>query len=267
MPESDSAVTLAKAPVLEARGIAKTFGRVTALSDATFAAYAGEVSAIVGDNGAGKSTFIKILSGALVQDGGELLLDGKPVQLTSPQDARDHGIETVYQDLALAPALDVASNLFLGREVRLPGILGKLGFLDDRLMRARARQEIEDLQVGLSSVQQPVFTLSGGQRQAIAVARATAWGKRIVIMDEPTAALGVRESAMVLKLIKRIANAGIAVIIISHSMPEVFEVADRITILRLGRTVRQMLCAQTSMTDVVAFMTGASIERVHQIEG
>jgi fructose transport system ATP-binding protein len=256
----------ARAPLLEARGIAKTFGRVTALSDATFSAYPGEVSAIVGDNGAGKSTFIKILSGALTPDGGELLLDGTPIHLTSPQDARDRGIETVYQDLALAPALDVASNVFLGREARLPGLLGWLGFLDDRLMRERARREIDDLQVGLSSVQQPVFTLSGGQRQAIAVARATAWGKRIVIMDEPTAALGVRESAMVLKLIKRIRAAGIAVVMISHSMPEVFEVADRITILRLGRTVRQMRREETSMTDVVAFMTGATIENVAQIE-
>jgi fructose transport system ATP-binding protein len=253
-------------PLLEARGIAKTFGRVTALSDAIFSAYAGEVSAIVGDNGAGKSTFIKILSGALAPDGGELLLDGKPIHLTTPQEARDHGIETVYQDLALAPALDVASNLFLGREARMPGVLGWLGFLDDQLMRDRARREIEDLQVGLSSVRQPVFTLSGGQRQAIAVARATAWGKRIVIMDEPTAALGVRESAMVLKLIKRIRDSGIAVIMISHSMPEVFDVADRITILRLGRTVRQMRRAETSMTDVVAFMTGATVEHVAEIE-
>jgi ABC-type sugar transport system ATPase subunit len=252
--------------LLEARGIAKTFGRVTALSDATFSAYAGEVSAIVGDNGAGKSTFIKILSGALAPDGGELLLDGAPVHFSSPQEARDHGIETVYQDLALAPALDVASNLFLGRELRVPGLLGRLGFLDDRAMRERARREIDDLHVGLSSVQQPVFTLSGGQRQAIAVARATAWGKRIVIMDEPTAALGVRESAMVLKLIERIKNAGLAVIMISHSMPEVFEVADRITILRLGRTVRRMRRTETSMTDVVAFMTGASVERVADIE-
>jgi fructose transport system ATP-binding protein len=253
-------------PILEARAISKTFGRVTALTDATFSAYAGHVSAIVGDNGAGKSTFIKILSGALAPDGGELLIDGRPAHFGSPQDARDSGIETVYQDLALAPALDVASNLFLGREARAPGLLGRLGFLDDRRMRERARHAIDDLAVGLSSVTQPVFTLSGGQRQAIAVARATAWGKRIVIMDEPTAALGVRESAMVLKVIKRIANAGVAVIMISHSMPEVFEVADRITILRLGRTVRQMRREETSMTDVVAFMTGASVERITEIE-
>ncbi len=255
-----------EAPLLEARGITRSFGRVTALRGADFSVRAGEVSAIVGDNGAGKSTLIKILSGALAADGGELLLDGKQIHLTSPQDARDHGIETVYQDLALAPALDVASNLFLGREARVAGPLGWLGFLDDRLMRERARHEMDDLQIGLSSVRQPVFTLSGGQRQAIAVARATAWGKRIVIMDEPTAALGVRESAMVLQLITRIKNSGVAVIMISHSMPEVFEVADRITILRLGRTVRQMRSSESSMTDVVAFMTGASVERVASLE-
>jgi len=253
-------------PLLEVRGITRSFGRVTALRGADYAAYAGEVSAIVGDNGAGKSTLIKILSGALAPDGGEILLDGRPVTFASPQDAREHGIETVYQDLALAPSLDVAANLFLGREARVPGILGWLGVLDDRTMRERARQEMNDLQIGLSSVQQPVLTLSGGQRQAIAVARATAWGKRIVIMDEPTAALGVRESQMVLRLIERIKKAGVAVVMISHSMPEVFEVADRITILRLGRTVRQSLRSETSMLDVVAFMTGASVEHISELQ-
>jgi len=253
-------------PLLVARGITRSFGHVVALRGAVVAARAGEVSAIVGDNGAGKSTLIKILSGALQPDGGELLLDGKPIHLTSPQDARAFGIETVYQDLALAPSLDVASNLFLGREARQPGLLGALGFLNDRAMRKRAQQEMTNLQIGLSSVRQPVLTLSGGQRQAIAVARATAWGKRIVIMDEPTAALGVRESNMVLRLIERVKSEGIAVIMISHSMPEVFEVADRITILRLGRTVRQMRRDETSMTDVVAFMTGAAVEQVAAME-
>ncbi len=253
-------------PLLVARGITRSFGHVVALRGADVAARAGEVSAIVGDNGAGKSTLIKILSGALQPDGGELLLDGKPIHLTSPQDARAFGIETVYQDLALAPSLDVASNLFLGREARQPGLLGALGFLNDRAMRKRAQQEMTNLQIGLSSVRQPVLTLSGGQRQAIAVARATAWGKRIVIMDEPTAALGVRESNMVLRLIERVKSEGIAVIMISHSMPEVFEVADRITILRLGRTVRQMRRDETSMTDVVAFMTGAAVEQVAAME-
>ncbi len=254
------------APLYQARGVTRSFGRVVALRGADFSVSPGEVSAIVGDNGAGKSTLIKILSGALQPDGGALLFDGRPAHLSSPQEARALGIETVYQDLALAPSLDVASNLFLGRETRQPGLLGALGFLDDRAMRRKARQEMADLQIGLSSVRQPVLTLSGGQRQAIAVARATAWGRRVVIMDEPTAALGVRESSMVLRLIERVKAAGIAVIMISHSMPEVFEVADRITILRLGRTVRQMRRSDTSMTDVVAFMTGAAVDQVAEIE-
>lgn len=252
-------------PLIEARRVTRRFGRVEALRGADFQAYAGEVSAIVGDNGAGKSTFIKILSGALQPDGGELLLDGQQVHLTSPHHAREAGIETVYQDLALAPSLDVASNLFLGREIHKPGFLGLLGFLDDRAMGKRAQEEMLNLQIGLNSIRQPVQTLSGGQRQAIAVARATAWGKRVVIMDEPTAALGVRESQMVMRLIVRLKEAGIAVVIISHSMPEVFEVADRITILRLGRTVRQVRRSETTMTDVVAFMTGASVEHMAEL--
>jgi ABC-type sugar transport system ATPase subunit len=248
-------------PLIEARGITKSFGRVVALRGADFAAWPGEVSALVGDNGAGKSTLIKIFSGALQPDGGALFLDGQPIHITSPAEARQLGIETVYQDLALAPSLDVASNLFLGREARQRGLLGAIGFLDDRLMRKRAQEEMANLQIGLSSVRQPVLTLSGGQRQAIAVARAVAWGKRIVIMDEPTAALGIRESRMVLRLIKRIKETGLAVIMISHNLPEVFEVADRITILRLGRTVRQMRREEASMDDVVAFMTGARVEQ------
>lgn len=252
-------------PLIEARGVKRRFGHVEALRGADFQAHAGEVSAIVGDNGAGKSTFIKILSGALQPDEGALLLEGKPTHFTSPHHARELGIETVYQDLALAPSLNVASNLFLGREMRMPGLLGKLGFLDDKAMNRRAQQEMVDLQIGLHSVHQPVQDLSGGQRQGIAVARATAWGKRIVIMDEPTAALGVRESHMVLRLIERLKAAGIAVIMISHSMPEVFEVADRITILRLGRTVKQVRRSETSMTDVVAFMTGANVEQIAEI--
>jgi ABC-type sugar transport system ATPase subunit len=248
-------------PLIEARGITKSFGRVVALRGADFAAWPGEVSALVGDNGAGKSTLIKIFSGALQPDGGELFLDGQPIRISSPAEARQLGIETVYQDLALAPSLDVASNLFLGREARQRGLLGAIGFLDDRLMRRRAQEEMANLQIGLSSVRQPVLTLSGGQRQAIAVARAVAWGKRIVIMDEPTAALGIRESRMVLQLIKRIKETGVAVIMISHNLPEVFEVADRITILRLGRTVRQMRREEASMDEVVAFMTGARVEQ------
>ncbi len=253
------------APLVEARAITRSFGRVVALRGADFMVRPGEVSAIVGDNGAGKSTLIKILSGALQADGGELLIDGRPIRLASPREARLAGIETVYQDLALAPSLDVASNLFLGRETRQGGLLGRLGFLDDRAMRKRAQDEMVNLQIGLSSVRQPVLTLSGGQRQAIAVARATAWGKRVVIMDEPTAALGVRESHMVLRLIERIRASGVAVIMISHNLPEVFEVADRITILRLGLTVRQIARREASMTDVVAFMTGAQAAQIAEM--
>ncbi len=253
------------APLVEARAITRSFGRVVALRGADFMVRPGEVSAIVGDNGAGKSTLIKILSGALQADGGELLIDGRPIRLASPREARLAGIETVYQDLALAPSLDVASNLFLGRETRQGGLLGRLGFLDDRAMRKRAQEEMVNLQIGLSSVRQPVLTLSGGQRQAIAVARATAWGKRVVIMDEPTAALGVRESNMVLRLIERIRASGVAVIMISHNLPEVFEVADRITILRLGLTVRQIARREASMTDVVAFMTGAQAAQIAEM--
>jgi ABC-type sugar transport system ATPase subunit len=247
-------------PVIKVRNVSRRFGHVVALRDANLIAEAGQVSALVGDNGAGKSTLIKILSGALQHDEGEILLDGNPVRFASPHQARDLGIETVYQDLALAPSLDVASNLFLGRELRCRGILGFFGFLDDSAMHERAQREMENLRVGLASVRQPVLTLSGGQRQAIAVARATAWGRRVIIMDEPTAALGVRETDKVLRLIKRIKESGIAVIIVSHSLPEVFSVADRITILRLGRTVRQMTRAEADMSEVVAFMTGAAGE-------
>jgi simple sugar transport system ATP-binding protein len=253
-------------PLIQVRNVTRRFGHVVALRDANFIAHAGEVSALVGDNGAGKSTLIKILSGALQHDGGEVLLEGVPIRLTSPHQARELGIETVYQDLALAPSLDVASNLFLGREMRRRGLLGALGFLDDAAMRQKAEEAMVNLRVGLTSVRQPVLTLSGGQRQAIAVARATAWGKRIIIMDEPTAALGIRETEKVLRLIERIKESGIAVIMVSHSLPEVFEVADRITILRLGCTVRQMTRNEADMTAVVAFMTGAAGERAAERE-
>lgn len=247
--------------VLRVEHVTKGFGPTKVLRDISLHLRKGEVLGLLGDNGAGKSTLIKIFSGALQPDGGQLFLDGRPIHISSPAEARQLGIETVYQDLALAPSLDVASNLFLGREARQRGLLGAIGFLDDRLMRKRAQEEMANLQIGLSSVRQPVLTLSGGQRQAIAVARAVAWGKRIVIMDEPTAALGIRESRMVLRLIKRIKETGVAVIMISHNLPEVFEVADRITILRLGRTVRQMRREEASMDDVVAFMTGARVEQ------
>src|SRR6266536_3839434 len=243
--------------LLEARGIEKHFGRVVALREGNFGLRPNEVHAIVGDNGAGKTTLIKIISGVYHADGGELLLDGLPVTIANPREARALGIETVYQDLALADHLDAAANLFLGREELLPPPLSWLGFLDKKAMRRRAEDEMRRHKIGIQSVEQPVLSLSGGQRQAVAVARAIAWGNRIVIMDEPTAALGVRESQMVLELIKEVRSQGIAVIMISHNLPEVFAVADRITVLRLGRTITTLETSQTTLDAVVGMMTGA----------
>ncbi len=244
-------------PLLEARAIQKRFGRVVALRAGNFELRPNEVHAIVGDNGAGKTTLIKIISGVYRADSGEVLLDGNPVAISSPREARALGIETVYQDLGLADHLDAAANLFLGREELLPRPLSWLGFLDRKAMRRRAEEEMRHLKIGIQSVDQPVLGLSGGQRQAIAVARAIAWGTRIVIMDEPTAALGVRESGMVLELIKEVREHGIAVVMISHNLPEVFAVADRITVLRLGRTITTLETSQTSLEAVVGMMTGA----------
>jgi simple sugar transport system ATP-binding protein len=244
--------------LLEARDIHKQFGHVVALRGAGFELRHGEVHALVGDNGAGKSTLIKILSGVFHADAGELLIEGEPVTIDGPREARVLGIETVYQDLALADHLDAAANLFLGREELLPAPLSWLGFLDKKTMRRRAVEEIRRLKIGIPSVEQPVLTLSGGQRQAVAVARAIAWGTRIVIMDEPTAALGVRESAMVLELIRGVRDHGLAVIMVSHNLPEVFAVADRITVMRLGRTITTQARDETSLDAIVAMMTGAA---------
>jgi fructose transport system ATP-binding protein len=246
------------APILEARGLVKHYGHVVALDGADFDLKPGEILAVVGDNGAGKSTLIKVLSGAVVPDRGEILLDGEPVRFRSPLDARRHGIETVYQDLALAPALDIADNLFLGREPRLPGILGLLlWMIDRRRMLREAAAHMRDLKIGVGSMRQAVETLSGGQRQGVAVARAAAFAERLVIMDEPTAALGVKESGMVLDLIRRVRDRGIPVVLISHNMPHVFEVADRIHIMRLGRRVATVTPQSHTMPEMVAIMTGA----------
>ena len=254
---SSQPVTDSPGPLLEARGIEKRFGHVVALAQGNFQLAPDEVHAIVGDNGAGKSTLIKIVSGVYHADGGELRLDGEPITIDNPREARRLGIETVYQDLALADHLDAAANLFLGREEYLPGVLGWLRFLDRKAMRRRANEEMRRLKIGIKSVDQPVVSLSGGQRQAVAVARAIAWGRRIVIMDEPTAALGVRESSMVLELIKEVRSHGLSIIMISHNLPEVFAVADRITVLRLGRTITTMNTKDTSLEAVVGMMTGA----------
>jgi fructose transport system ATP-binding protein len=247
-------------PILQARGIVKRFGHVTALSGADFDLYPGEVLAVIGDNGAGKSTLIKVLSGALVPDEGELRLDGEPVHFRSPLDARRAGIETVYQDLAVAPALDIAQNLFLGRELRRRGPLGSIfRMLDKRGMRRQAGQALAELKIGVQSLRAAVEDLSGGQRQGVAVARAAAWGRRVVIMDEPTAALGVKETGQVVDLIKRVRERGLPVILISHDMPHVFELADRIQIMRLGKRVAVVTPQTHSMPEAVAIMTGAAL--------
>ena len=247
------------APLLEARGLTKRYGRVVALDHADFTLMPGEILAVIGDNGAGKSTLIKALCGAVIPDAGEILLGGEPVHFRSPIDARRAGIETVYQNLALSPALSIADNLFLGREVRKPGIAGSVFRRLDRPNMARvARERLTEL--GLMTIQnihQSVETLSGGQRQGVAVARAAAFGSRVVIMDEPTAALGVKESRRVLDLIQEVRARGMPVVLISHNMPHVFEVADRIHIHRLGRRLCVVNPKDYTMSDAVAFMTGA----------
>ena len=244
--------------VLEARNIVKRYGHVTALDGANLELRAGEVLAVIGDNGAGKSTMVKVLCGAVVPDQGEVLLDGVPVHFQSPLDPRKRGIETVYQDLAVAPALDIATNLFLGREIRCRGILGScFRLLDKRRMRSEAQKEMAELKFRLPSIDSAVEDLSGGQRQGVAVARAAIFARRLVIMDEPTAALGVRESGEVLNLIRTIRDRGLPVLLISHNMPHVFELADRIHIMRLGRRVALTTPREHSMGEVVAIMTGA----------
>lgn len=246
-------------PILKARGLVKRYGRVTALDHADFDLYPGEILAVIGDNGAGKSSLIKALSGAVNPDEGEITLEGKPVHFRSPIEAREAGIETVYQQLALSPALSIADNMFLGREIRKPGIAGAwLRMLDRPAMEKIARQKLNEL--GLMTIQnisQAVETLSGGQRQGVAVARAAAFGSKVVIMDEPTAALGVKESRRVLELILDVKRRGLPIVLISHNMPHVFEVADRIHIHRLGRRLAVVDPKQISMSDAVALMTGA----------
>jgi fructose transport system ATP-binding protein len=244
--------------VMQAKGLVKRYGHVTALDGADFELRAGEILAVIGDNGAGKSSLIKCLSGATVPDAGEILLDGAPVHFKSPIDARRAGIETVYQDLAVAPAMTIAENLFLGREIRRPGVLGSwLRMLDKKQMLEQSTARMQDLKVGIRSMTQAVETLSGGQRQCVAVGRAAAFARHVVIMDEPTAALGVKEGNMVLELIRRVRDKGLPVVLISHNMPHVFEVADRIHVARLGKRAAVLNPKKIDMSDAVAVMTGA----------
>ena len=245
-------------PSLAARGISKAFGHVEALRDVDLELYDGEILALVGDNGAGKSTLIKILSGALQPDAGEIQIGDERVSLSSPTVAREHGIETVFQELAVVPALDIAENLFLGREVRFRGPLGRhLPFIDRAQMRRQARAHLQTFNIGIPSVRQRVDTLSGGQRQAVAVARAPAFGRHIVIMDEPTAALGVKETEAVMDVIRRINEHGLAIILISHNLPQVLDLSDRIMVLRAGRKVGTIVTRDSDTEQVVRMITGA----------
>ncbi len=246
-------------PILKARGLVKRYGKVTALDHCDFELYPGEILAVIGDNGAGKSSLIKAVSGAVIPDAGTVTLEGREVRFTSPIDARNAGIETVYQTLAMSPALSIADNMFMGREIRKPGFRGKvLRQLDRKRMEEIAREKLSEL--GLMTIQninQAVETLSGGQRQGVAVARAAAFGSKVIILDEPTAALGVKESRRVLELIQDVKSRGIPIILISHNMPHVFEVADRIHVHRLGKRLCVIDPKEHTMSDAVAFMTGA----------
>jgi fructose transport system ATP-binding protein len=253
-------VTTNGTPVLQAKGLTKRYGRVVAIDGSDLELYPGEILAVIGDNGAGKSSLIKALSGALIPDEGQIFLDGNQVHFRTPMDARAAGIETVYQTLAVAPGLDIADNLFLGREQRKPGVLGSVfRMLDRSRMRTEAKQHMSDLGVGtLQNIGQAVESLSGGQRQAVAVARSAAFGSKVVILDEPTAALGVKEGNRVLQLIRDVRDRGLPVILISHNMPHVYEVADRIHIQRLGRRATVITPKSHSMSEAVAIMTGAA---------
>lgn len=246
-------------PIVKARGLVKRFGSVTALNGTDFDLFPGEVLAVIGDNGAGKSSLIKCFAGAHTPDEGQMWVNGEEVVFQSTQDARRHGVETVFQTLAVAPALDIASNLFLGREERKKGFMGSVfRQLDKKGMRRKAAEHLESLGIStLQDITQAVETLSGGQRQAVSVARAAAFGSQVIILDEPTAALGVRESAKVLDLIKDLKDRGLTVVLISHNMPQVYEVADRIHVQRLGKRAAVVTPKSASMNDSVGLMTGA----------
>lgn len=257
VPSSDVSHLPPMTPLLEARDISKHYGHIAALKAAKFRIYPGEVVALLGDNGAGKSTLIKILAGVIQPSDGQILFEGQPVTMASPIEARTLGIETVYQDLALAPELDSIANTFLGREIVAPGLLGRLGVLDKKAMRLETRKAFERLGVGIRDLTVPIMQLSGGQRQGVAVARAVLWAKKLVILDEPTAALGVVQAANVESMIRRARDQGVAIILITHNMPFALSVADRMEVLRLGTRVARFAKNEATMEMIVGAMTGA----------
>jgi D-xylose transport system ATP-binding protein len=244
--------------VLEVRGATKRFGAVVAMADVSLELHSGEILALLGDNGAGKSTLIKCISGVHQPDNGELLLGGEPFAPRTPLDARRLGIETVYQDLALFDNLEPAQNFYAGREVTRPPWLGGLGLLRKAQMEDRTRDLLRELRVGVKSLRAPVGLLSGGQRQAIAVARAVAFASRVVILDEPTAALGVRESAQVLDVVRRLPERGISVVLISHNLEHVTAVADRAVVLRQGTKVGEVAATPDNHERIVSLIVGVS---------
>lgn len=244
-------------PLLEAQDIYKSYGHVDVLRGVDFSVHVGEVTALIGDNGAGKSTLVKILSGVQQADGGSIVYKGEPVRFTSPLHARDLGIETVYQDLALAPDLGPAENTFAGREIMKTGLLGKLGVIDKAAMRKRALEAFVSLGTDVKDMDAPVAALSGGQRQSVAICRSVMWANDLVFMDEPTAALGVRQTRKVLDVIRRVADQGVSVVLISHNMPEVLQVSDRVQVLRMGRRVAEYRRGEADVETLVGAMTGA----------
>lgn len=244
-------------PLLEATQVRKSFGAVEALRGASLTVNHGEVVALMGDNGAGKSTLIKTICGVHSPDSGSIDFSGRSIAGLAPHDVQALGIEAVYQDLALAPDLDTAANLFLGREIFRRGLLGRLGVLATGEMATRAHQVLTDLDVAIKDPNAPVAALSGGQRQSVAVARAVTWADQLVIMDEPTAALGVPQTRAVLALIRRVRDSGRSILLVSHSLPDVMAVSDRIEVLRLGRRVARLTTSQTSEEEIVGAMTGA----------
>ena len=247
------------APLLEARLITKHFGGVEALRGANFTVYENEVVALIGDNGAGKSTLVKILAGAQPPTSGNIYVEGQLTKIRNSNDARAAGIETVFQDLALAPQLDTVANMYLGRELKVPGPLGLLGWLDKRAMRAQTKRVLGDLGVQIKDVTKPIAKLSGGQRQGVAVARAVNWSSKVVFMDEPTAALGVVQTRQVLDTIKKVRQSGKSVVLVSHNMEDVLAVSDRIEVLRLGQRVESFRTSDVNLNDLVAAMTGAPV--------
>lgn len=246
-------------PIVEVRQLIKRYGSLYALRGADLELRPGEVVGLVGDNGAGKSTLVNILSGVLQQTSGSLLVDGKEVNFRTPVDARSVGIETVYQDLSLAPDLSIWSNMFLGREKVVSGPLGRLGWLDRKAMIAETRAGLDDTNIRIASVLSRVGRLSGGQRQAVAVGRAVTWGSRVLLLDEPTAALGVEQQQRVGELIKRVASQGLAVLLISHNLPQVYDVCDRVVVLFRGETVANLTTSEIDIDDIVGWITGSAL--------